>query len=105
MDIAERRVRLGRRHHLARSCLADSPLQVAQDLVALHATDPATVFLSLAARLEQPEVQTVEHALYESRALMRMLGMRRTMFVVPTDFAPVVQAACTRAVAQRLRRT
>jgi hypothetical protein len=105
IDLAERRARLGRRHHLARSSLAHSPVQVAQDLVALHATDPATVFLSLAARLEQPEVQTVERALYETRALLRMLGMRRTMFVVPTDFAPVVQAACTSAVAQRLRRT
>ena len=28
-----------------------------------------------------------------------MLGMRRTMFVVPDELAPVVQAACTRAIA------
>jgi hypothetical protein len=33
-----------------------------------------------------------------------MLGMRRTMFVVADELAPVVQAACTRAVAVQLRR-
>ena len=46
----------------------------------------------------------VEHALYEDKVLMRMLGMRRTMFVVPIEFAPVVQAACTRAIAAQERR-
>jgi hypothetical protein len=105
LDLAERRARLGRRQHLAVSARAASPLEVARSLVALHATDPATVFLSAAARLAQPEVTSIEAALYEQRVLVRMLGMRRTMFVVPTAFAPVVQAACTRAIAQRLRRT
>jgi hypothetical protein len=33
-----------------------------------------------------------------------MLGMRRTMFVVPAGLVPVVQAACTDDVAKRLRR-
>src|SRR5205823_2256306 len=34
----------------------------------------------------------------------RMLGMRRTMFVVPTELAPVVQAGATRMVAAQQRR-
>jgi hypothetical protein len=33
-----------------------------------------------------------------------MLGMRRTMFVVPTESAPIVQAACTDAIAVTERR-
>jgi hypothetical protein len=73
-------------------------------MVALHGTDPATVYLSLFARLQRPAVADVERALYDDRVLLRMLGMRRTMFVVPTDFAPVVQAACTRAIAHQERR-
>ena len=73
--------------------------------MAFHATDPATVFLSAAARLKHPDVSAIEDALYVDRVLVRMLGMRRTMFVVPADFAPVVQSACTHAIAQRLRRT
>src|SRR6266498_1209034 len=40
----------------------------------------------------------------EDRELVRILGMRRTMFVVPLDLAAIVQAACTRAIAIRDRR-
>jgi hypothetical protein len=32
-----------------------------------------------------------------------MLGMRRTMFVVATELAPVIQAACTTAIAEKQR--
>ena len=46
----------------------------------------------------------IERALYEERALVRMLGMRRTMFVVATELMPVVQASCTDEIALRQRR-
>ena len=36
--------------------------------------------------------------------MVRMLGMRRTVFVVPAGLADVVQAACTDDVARRMRR-
>lgn len=104
IDVAERRARLGRNHHLAPSFRADTPVDVARDLVALHGTDPATVFLSIAARVQEPSVAAIESALYTDRQLVRMLGMRRTMFVVHDSLAPVVQAACTRALAARLKR-
>jgi hypothetical protein len=104
LDDAQRRARLGRRHHLATSSRADDPVQVARDLVALHGTDPATVFLSISARMREPSVGDIEHALYTDRQLIRMLGMRRTMFVVPDELAPVVHAACTKAIAVQLER-
>ena len=72
---------------------------MARSLVALHATDPATVYLSLAARLVAPTVADIDRALYDDRTLLRMLGMRRTMFTAPVDVAPIIQAACTRAIA------
>lgn len=100
---AERRARLGARHRLAPATKAAGPVEVARDLVALHATDPATVHLSAAARMRQPTVAAVERALYDDRTLIRMLGMRRTMFVVPDELAPIVQAACTDAIAARER--
>ena len=53
--------------------------------------------------MREPTVQAIERALYDERSLLRMLGMRRTMFVVPTDLAPVVQAACTEAIAVKQR--
>lgn len=77
---------------------------MADGIVALHATNPSSVFLSAVARMHQPTVTEVEHALYDDRSLVRMLGMRRTVFVVSTELAPVVQAACTDDVAVRERR-
>jgi hypothetical protein len=101
ISIDERRARLGRRHLLAGK--AATALDVADALVALHATDPATVHLAVAARQRVPDIPGVECALYDDRVLVRMLGMRRTMFVVGAPLVPVVQEACTRDIARRER--
>ncbi|MEU3372632.1 winged helix DNA-binding domain-containing protein [Streptomyces sp. NPDC006711] len=100
----ERRARLGARHLLAPAARAATPEAVAEALLGLHATDPASVYLSVAARLQTPSVTELERALYEDRTLVRMLCMRRTMFVVPRELAPVVDASTARAVAARERR-
>ncbi len=92
----ERRSRLGRRHHLAVP-LPDL-VGVSRDLVGLHSSDPATVFLSARARVPDFDVALLERALYDDRILLRMLGMRRTMFVVPLDLAGVIDSGCTRAL-------
>jgi hypothetical protein len=104
VGVQERRARLALRHHLASSARAPGAVEAARGLVGLHATDPASVFLAAAARMRTPAVATVECALYEDRLLLRMLGMRRTMFVVPVELAPVVHAACTQAIAATQRR-
>lgn len=103
---AERRARLGRRHHLATRAKSSDVTALAGDLLGLHATDPATVFLSAAARLTTPAtaIEALEGALYEQRTLVRTLCMRRTMFVVPLDLVPIVQAACTDALVAIERR-
>lgn len=100
----ERRARLAVRHRLAPAARATDAVTVARDLVALHATDPATVYLSARARLRSPAVEDVSTAMYDDRRLVRILGMRRTMFVLPVESVPVVLAACTRAVAVVERR-
>ena len=96
-----------RRGRLVQRQLLEAPVasvdEVAESLVALHATDPVTVYLSARAR-SRCAVQDVDAALYEERAVVRMLGMRRTVFVVPAGLADVVQAACTDDVARRMRR-
>jgi len=103
IGIEERRARLGLRHHLAGTAKA-GVVEVARDLVGLHATDPATVYLAARARMLDPGVAAVEQALYEDRALVRILGMRRTMFIEPVELMGVVQAACTDAIATQQRR-
>ena len=45
----------------------------------------------------------LDTALYEDRSLLKILGMRRTMFVVPVDLAGVIQAACTESIARGQR--
>jgi hypothetical protein len=102
-DVAERRRRLVDRHHLAQP--GGTVEQVAGDLVGLHSSDPATVVLSLRARLDPFAVSDLEDALYERRSLLRILAMRRTMFVVPLDLAAVMAAACTQALVAGERRT
>jgi hypothetical protein len=104
IGIEERRARLALRHHLTGTGKAASPGEAARGVVALHSTDPASVFLAVHARTAPAEVKAIEHALYEERSLLRMHGMRRTMFVVPTATTPVVQAACTDAIAAQQRR-
>jgi winged helix DNA-binding protein len=103
IGVEDRRARLVRRHHLATGAQVASAVQVARDLVGLHATDPSSVFLSAAARMRAPRVVAIERDLYEQRSLVRMLGMRRTMWVLPHELASIVQAACTRAIAVRER--
>jgi Winged helix DNA-binding domain len=100
--VAERRARLGVRHRLA--ARAGTAQEVARDLVALHGTDPASVYLAAAARMRSPEVADIERAMYDDRLLVRMLCMRRTVFTVPAELVPVVQAACTNDVARLERR-
>lgn len=103
MGPEERRARLARRHHLAPGTAAAGVADAARDLVGLHATDPSSVFLAARARMLDPTVGAIEDALYTERTLVRMLGMRRTMFVVPTELVAVVHAACTAAIATRER--
>ena len=101
IDDARRRARLGARHLL--STRATTVEDVVDAVVGLHATDPATVFLSACARLEQPSVAEVEAAFYDRRTLVRLLCMRRTMFAVTAATAPVVQAAAGAAIAAKER--
>ncbi|MCB1018161.1 MAG: AlkZ family DNA glycosylase, partial [Acidimicrobiales bacterium] len=102
VDDAERRARLGRRQLLAGG---GRPVEaVAGALVGLHATDPASVFLAARARVPGLATADVERALYDDRTLVRMLAMRRTLFVTPVELLPVLQAACTDEIAARLHR-
>ncbi|MEA2129047.1 MAG: hypothetical protein QOJ85_1938 [Solirubrobacteraceae bacterium] len=98
LDDDQRRARLALRHHLVPSARAGDVAALAGDLAGLHATDPATVVLAARARLQSPELQAIEDALYVERSIVRILGMRRTMFVVPVELVPVVQASCTRVL-------
>ncbi|MEV6169709.1 winged helix DNA-binding domain-containing protein [Streptomyces sp. NPDC051954] len=105
VGVTERRARLALRHRLAGTARAASPEEIARSLVALHGTDPATVYLAVGARLGDPAptVTETERALYGDGSLVRMHGMRSTVFVFPSPLTAVVHASTGIAVAARER--
>jgi len=104
IDVAERRARLAARHHLHPNARATSPTEAARDQVGLHTSDPATVFLSCWARVDDLTVSDVEGCLYDSPTLFRVLGMRRTLFAVPSDLVPLLHRGCALPLAAAERR-
>lgn len=78
--------------------------QAIGDLVGLHATDPATPYVSLWARLPNFSIADLDTGLYRRRSLVKHLAMRRTLWVVRTRDLPLVQAAASNRVADNERR-
>lgn len=101
--IAERRNRLARRHFLSSG---DSPpiTRVIAGLLGLHATDPATPYLSLWARWPGFATADLELQLYRKRSAVRHLAMRRTLWVVTSENLTTIQAAASDRVANNERR-
>jgi len=87
------RARIGRRHGLAQEAQLRDPEEISNALVGLHGTDPASMFLSAAVRQAKPRFEDLVTALYETRTLARILGMRRTVFAVTRELVPVLLAA------------
>jgi hypothetical protein len=91
-----------RRHHLAGD--ASDPEAATQAVVALHATDPASVYLSVLARSAVSTLSDVADAMYARRSLVRWMAMRRTLFVFAREDIALVQAAVSTPLAETLRR-
>ena len=91
ITVQERQRRLVRQHHLDGG--ATSPEAVVDALVALHATDPASVYLAVLARSAASTLADVSEAMYVRRNLVRWMAMRRTLFLFARADIPVVQAA------------
>ena len=66
ISVGERRARLARRHRLVPSTRTDDVAAIADSVVALHSSDPVSVFLSVLARMRHPSIAAVEAALYDS---------------------------------------
>jgi hypothetical protein len=102
-SIAERRNRLANRHFLAGS--HTPPItRVIAGLVGLHATDPATPYLSLWARSPGFVTADLERELYRNRSAVRHLAMRRTLWLVKSDDLSMIRSASSDRVAGNERR-
>ncbi|MCD4524456.1 winged helix DNA-binding domain-containing protein [Nocardioides sp. cx-173] len=98
----ERRARLGRRHGLAPALRLPDPEAATRAMTVLHATEPATVYLALHARVDGLRVEDVDRVLYDDRTLVKQLAMRRTLFVFPRDLLPAAWGSASARVATAL---
>jgi hypothetical protein len=104
LGVEERRARLAVRHHLLPTSRTDDLTAIADDVVALHSSDPVTVYLSAILRMAGPSLEAVSGALYDDRSLVRHHAMRRTLWVATSSTVRVLHAAATRALVQPERR-
>ncbi|MGH3152805.1 MAG: DNA glycosylase AlkZ-like family protein [Streptosporangiaceae bacterium] len=102
ISVQQRRRLVVHRHYLAGD--AGDPETVTRAVIALHASDPASVYLSVLARSTVSTLADVAQALYERRSLVRWMAMRRTLFVFPREDIPLVQAAVSTPLAATLRK-
>ena len=102
--VAERRSRLARRHFLSADTPATSVTDLADAVVGLHATDPATPYLTCWARMPGFAVEDLQREMYERRSVVKHLAMRRTLWVVTAERLPLIQAAASDRVADTERR-
>ena len=96
---SERRARLARRHALAPAHRAADAEAATRAVTVLHSTEPATVYLSLRARVDGVTVADIDRALHEDRTLVNKLAMRRTLFVFPRDLLPAAWGSASARVA------
>ncbi len=91
IDVAEGRARLARRHALAAT----------KAMTVLHATEPATPYLSLFARIDSFIRSDMDDALFEERSLVKQLAMRRSVFVFPRELLPAIISSPSARIARQ----
>jgi hypothetical protein len=73
-------------------------------MVVLHATDAASLFLQARARMAESSPAGIEHEMYDEATVLRLLAMRRTLFLASLDDVPMIHAAASRAISESERK-
>ena len=77
---------------------------MAAELVGYHATDPTSVYIGAFARVKGVTAADIAGVLYDDRSLIKVVGMRRTMFATTAEIAGVINSAVTRKIAAAERK-
>ena len=75
----------------------------ARAMVAIHGTDVASMYLQACVRLQESSPESIGREMFETRSVLRVLAMRRTLFLVPVDEVATLHAAASLAVGRRER--
>jgi len=92
---------MARRHGLAPQHRVADAKAATRAMTVLHATEPATPYLSLFARIDSFTRADLDNALFKSKSLVKQLAMRRTLFVFPRDLLPAAVSGPSARVAAR----
>ena len=104
IGLDERRARVGVRHRLAAGTHVASVAAATRAMVVLHASDSASPFLQARARMRESSPAAIEREMYEDRTVLRVLAMRRTLFLVPVEDVAMINAAASLAIAATERK-
>ncbi len=81
------------RQHLEDSSKGSDLVKVTDDICGLHATSTLTPYLSLFNRIKKFDVSMLDSELGEHGGLVRMRGVRGTLFIVPRSRVPLIRGA------------
>jgi len=73
------------RHHLTRRAPESGLAEVAADMLGAQAQILQAAQLSLWASTRVPSIKHLDDAIWKRRTLVRAWGMKRTMFLIPSD--------------------
>lgn len=102
IDDDERRARLARRHAVSAEHRVADAEAATRAMTVLHATEHATPYLSVQARVDGFVRDDLDRSLYRERTLVKQLAMRRTLFVFPADLLPAAWGSASRRVAAQI---
>lgn len=100
---AQRRARIARRHAIAPGTQVGTLAEAADVMTALHGTDNVSVYLQAQARLRESSIASIGRDLYDEPTVLRLLAMRRTLFVVPLDEVATLHHAASLDIAAKER--
>jgi hypothetical protein len=99
----QRRARIAWRHAITPGTRVTSLADAARTMVAIHGTDVASMYLQGWARMHASSPESIGKEMYETRTVLRVLAMRRTLFLVSVDEVATLHAAASLAVGRRER--
>jgi hypothetical protein len=100
---AQRRARIAQRHAVAPGTQVGSLAEAADLMTGLHGTDNTSVYLQAQARLRDSSIAAIGRELYDEPSVLRMLAMRRTLFVVPLAEVATLHHAASLDIAAKER--
>ncbi|MCJ7649155.1 MAG: winged helix DNA-binding domain-containing protein, partial [Candidatus Lokiarchaeota archaeon] len=81
------------KQHLTDDSKGDNILKITKDLCGLQATGTFEPYLYLFSRKKEFRKEDLDRELYETKSLLKVRGMRNTLFIVPKDDAPILNLA------------